>query len=107
MSYGAVLSMSDVCRVVGLNFGLEKSVLLGPCRLQQIVRPRMITMTLAREFTARSLPAIGRYCGGRDHSTVISAMKRVRKLSDTDPAFAAELDKLRRVLTAYRQQEAA
>ena len=63
-------------------------------RARAIARPRQIAMYLAKRLTTRSLPEIGRKFGGRDHSTVIHAVKRVEELRDSD----REVDAAVRVL---------
>jgi chromosomal replication initiator protein len=61
-------------------------------------RPRQVAMYLARELTSRSLPDIGRRFGGRDHTTVLHACRRIEALCKTDPVFQQEVDFLRKVL---------
>ena len=55
-------------------------------------------MFLAKQLTARSLPEIGRKFGGRDHTTVIHAVKRVEELCTKDEAFAEDIELLERIL---------
>jgi chromosomal replication initiator protein len=62
-------------------------------------------MYLARELTSRSLPDIGRRFGGRDHTTVLHACRRIESLCKIDPVFQQEVDFLRKVLG--RQQPRA
>ena len=60
--------------------------------------PRQVAMYLARQLTSRSLPDIGRRFGGRDHTTVLHACKRITTLCQNDPVFQQEVDFLRRIL---------
>jgi chromosomal replication initiator protein len=57
-------------------------------------------MYLAKQMTSRSLPEIGRKFGGRDHTTVLHAVRKVEELKATDSAFAEDLELLRRMLEA-------
>jgi chromosomal replication initiator protein len=65
---------------------------------RRVARPRQVAMYLARELTSRSLPDIGRRFGGRDHTTVLHACRRIEALCKTDPVFQQEVDFLRKVL---------
>jgi chromosomal replication initiator protein len=57
-----------------------------------------VAMYLAKQLTTRSLPEIGRKFGGRDHTTVMHAVKRIEQLRATDAGFAEDIDLLRRML---------
>ena len=63
-----------------------------------IARPRQIAMYLAKEMTQKSLPEIGELFGGRDHTTVMHAVKKVEELMGEDNLFADEVNSVRRVL---------
>lgn len=67
-------------------------------RTRYVARPRQVAMYLARELTSRSLPDIGRRFGGRDHTTVLHACRRIEALCKTDPLFQQEVEFLRKVL---------
>ena len=67
-------------------------------RSRRVARPRQVAMFLAREITARSLPEIGRRFGGRDHTTVLHACRRIAALCNEDPTFKQEIDFLKQVL---------
>jgi len=56
-------------------------------------------MFLAKQLTARSLPEIGRKFGGRDHTTVMHAVRKVEELSNEDPSFAQDVEVIKRALT--------
>ncbi|MBT09042.1 MAG: chromosomal replication initiation protein DnaA, partial [Gammaproteobacteria bacterium] len=60
--------------------------------------PRQVAMYLSKQLTARSLPEIGRKFGGRDHTTVMHAVKKVEELRGVDPGFDEDIDMLRRLL---------
>ena len=63
-----------------------------------MARPRQIAMYLAKQLTSRSLPEIGRKFGGRDHTTVMHAVKKIEELRQTDLSFSEDVDLLRRLL---------
>ncbi|MGZ9034359.1 MAG: helix-turn-helix domain-containing protein, partial [Rhodospirillales bacterium] len=60
--------------------------------------PRQVAMYLAKQLTTRSLPEIGRKFGGRDHTTVMHAVRKVEELCAQDASFAEDLELLRRML---------
>jgi chromosomal replication initiator protein len=63
-----------------------------------VVRPRQIAMYLAKTLTLRSLPEIGRRFGGRDHTTVLHAVRKIEGLVDSDATLADEIELLKRLL---------
>ena len=70
----------------------------SPRRSRSVARPRQIAMYLAKSITSRSLPEIGRKFGGRDHTTVIHAVKKIEDLRVGDVAIDEEVEVLRRSL---------
>lgn len=83
----------DIQKAVCKHYGVELSDMLSHRRTANIVKPRQVAMFLCKELTVRSLPEIGRRFGGRDHTTVIHSIKRVRRLmlSDADLAHAVAM----------------
>ena len=67
-------------------------------RSRIITRPRQIAMYLAKNLTTRSLPEIGRKFGGRDHTTVIHAIRKVQELKKNDSNFSEDIEILTRSL---------
>jgi chromosomal replication initiator protein len=67
-------------------------------RARAVARPRQVAMYLAKQLTTRSLPEIGRRFGGRDHTTVMHAVRKVEELITQDAAFAEDLELLKRML---------
>jgi chromosomal replication initiator protein len=65
-----------------------------------VARLRQVAMYLAKQLTARSLPEIGRKFGGRDHTTVMHAVRKVDELRTTDASFSDDVELLRRMLEA-------
>jgi len=80
-------------------FGIRVSELKSKRRNRQIARPRQIAMSLAKELTSMSLPDIGDAFGGRDHTTVIHACKKVDELAKTDNKIKDDYDKLLAILS--------
>jgi len=74
--------------------------LLSPRRTRTITRPRQIAMALAKELTTHSLPEIGDAFGGRDHTTVLHACRKVVELKDADSRIKEDYNNLLRTLTA-------
>jgi chromosomal replication initiator protein len=75
-------------------YGVKLSDLQAKKKTRSIARPRQVVMYLARKHTRHSLEEIGGYLGGRDHTTVMHGASRVAEMRDTDPDFAAELERL-------------
>ncbi len=80
------LTIEAIQREVANYFGVKLPDLKGPNRHRAIAHPRMIAMYLARTLTSLSYPEIGNRFSGRDHSTVISAVRKIERLVATDPA---------------------
>ena len=65
---------------------------------RSVARPRQVAMYLAKQLTTRSLPEIGRKFGGRDHTTVMHAVRKVDELREHDTSFNEDVELLRRML---------
>ncbi len=72
--------------------------MLSSRRLQNIARPRQVAMYLSKILTTKSLPEIGRKFSGRDHTTVLHAVRKVQETCAADQEFANDVDILRRSL---------
>lgn len=90
--------VEDIQRVVARHFNVSKNELLSNRRTRAIVRPRQIAMYLAKVMTPRSLPEIGRRFGGRDHTTVLHAVRKIEDLVAADPKLAREVELLKRLV---------
>ncbi len=88
------IRIDDIMKAVGRHYNVAKADLLSPRRARSIVRPRQIGMYLAKRLTVRSLPEIGRRFGGRDHSTVLHAVRKVEQLLKQDNALQREVNLL-------------
>lgn len=91
--------IEDIQRIVARHYNVSKTELLSNRRTRTIVKPRQIAMYLAKVMTPRSLPEIGRRFGGRDHTTVLHAVRKIEDLSVTDATLAQEVELLRRLIT--------
>ncbi|HEY5336721.1 MAG TPA: chromosomal replication initiator protein DnaA [Rhizomicrobium sp.] len=92
-------SIEDIQRKTAEFYKLELRDFQSPQRSRRVARPRQVAMFLARELTMRSLPEIGKRFGGRDHTTVLHACRRIAALCNDDPMFKQEVDFLRQVLS--------
>jgi chromosomal replication initiator protein len=90
--------IEDIQRVVARQYNVSRSDLLSSRRTANVVRPRQVAMYLAKVLTLRSLPEIGRRFGGRDHTTVLHAVRKIENLAGTDSALAEEIEALKRQL---------
>jgi chromosomal replication initiator protein len=87
-----MISVENIQTGVARFFNVKVSDLKGIRRTRQIVMPRQIAMFLTRKHTGLSLPEIGKRFGGRDHTTVIHAVRKVGKQLDTDPSFRKKVE---------------
>ena len=78
------VTIDEIQKAVSAHFELKTIDLVSARRAVVVARPRQIAMYLAKRLTTRSLPEIGRKFGGRDHSTVIHAVRRIEELRDSD-----------------------
>ena len=92
------VTVDDIQKATSEHFGLKQADLISERRNRSVARPRQAAMWLAKQLTTRSLPDIGRRFGGRDHTTVIHAVKRIEELRSTDSALDDELIRLQRML---------
>ena len=92
------ITIDDIQRKVADYYNIRLSDLLSARRSRTIARPRQVAMYLSKILTTRSLPEIGRKFGGRDHTTVIHALKRIESLQDSDNAIQEEVEVLSRAL---------
>ena len=94
------VTIDEIMRKVAEHYNLRLADMKSARRARAVARPRQIAMYLAKTLTSKSLPEIGRHFGGRDHTTVMHAVKRVEGLSDTDSQIAEDVELLRRMLEA-------
>jgi chromosomal replication initiator protein len=92
------VKIEDIQRVVARQYNVSRADLLSSRRTANVVRPRQVAMYLAKTLTLRSLPEIGRRFGGRDHTTVLHAVRKIENLVSNDTALAEEIELLKRQL---------
>ena len=92
------IKIEDIQRVVARQYNVSRSDLLSSRRTANVVRPRQVAMYLAKTLTLRSLPEIGRRFGGRDHTTVLHAVRKIEALVSKDTALSDEVKSLKRQL---------
>jgi chromosomal replication initiator protein len=92
------ITIDEIQKRVAEHFNIRLSDMHSARRARAVARPRQVAMYLAKQLTARSLPEIGRKFGGRDHTTVMHAVRKIEELKTTDPTFAEDIELLRRML---------
>jgi chromosomal replication initiator protein len=92
------VKIEDIQKLVATHFNVSRADILSSRRTATVVRPRQIAMYLAKVLTLRSLPEIGRRFGGRDHTTVLHAVRKIEGLSNKDGQLNEELELLKRML---------
>jgi chromosomal replication initiator protein len=93
------ITIENIQKTVAEYFQIRSSDLTSAKRTRSIARPRQIAMTLAKELTNHSLPEIGKAFGGRDHTTVIHANRKVKELRESDPRISEDYSNLLRTLS--------
>jgi chromosomal replication initiator protein len=96
----ARITIEDIQRAVCTHYRIDKSEMASQRRTRAVARPRQVAMYLAKELTPRSYPEIGRRFGGRDHSTVIHAVRTIESLRHDDADLDTDIRRIRRALTA-------
>lgn len=95
-----MVTLENIQKTVADYYKLRTADLLSKRRTRNIARPRQIAMGLAKELTQHSLPEIGDAFGGRDHTTVLHAVRRVKELRETDHQIDEDFNKLFRIITS-------
>jgi chromosomal replication initiator protein len=92
------ITIEEIQKKIAEFFNIKVSDMHSIRRLRSLARPRQIAMYFAKKFTQKSLPDIGRSFGGRDHATVIHAVKQIENFIKTDSKFADEINQLKKIL---------
>ena len=92
------LTVEEIQRKVAEYFNIKMSDMVSNRRMQNIARPRQIAMYIAKKLTSKSLPEIGRKFGGRDHTTILHAVRKIQELCADDFDFANDVEILKRSL---------
>ena len=94
-----MVSIDNIQKTVAEYYKIRVTDLLSKRRTRSITRPRQVAMSLAKELTSHSLPEIGDAFGGRDHTTVLHACRKVTELKESDLRIAEDFTNLWRILT--------
>jgi chromosomal replication initiator protein len=92
------IKIEDILKIVGRHYNVARTDLLSTRRSRTVVMPRQVGMYLAKKLTPRSLPEIGRRFGGRDHSTVLHAVRKIEEQLKRDDRLAREVQLLTRLV---------
>jgi chromosomal replication initiator protein len=92
------VTIDEIQRKVAEHFNVRIADMHSARRARSVARPRQVAMYLSKQLTPRSLPEIGRKFGGRDHTTVIHAVRKIEELCAADRSFGEEVDLLKRML---------
>ena len=93
-----MITVENIQKTVAEYYKIRIADLLSKRRSRSIARPRQVAMALAKELTNHSLPEIGDAFGGRDHTTVLHACRRVKELRETDRRIGEDYLNLLRTL---------
>ncbi len=94
-----LVSITNIQSTVAEYYKIKTSDLMAKRRNRSVARPRQMAMALAKELTNHSLPEIGDAFGGRDHTTVLHACRKIRELRDSSADMREDYKKLLRALT--------
>jgi chromosomal replication initiator protein len=92
------VKIEDIQKLVATHYSVSRADILSSRRTAVVVKPRQVAMFLAKTLTMRSLPEIGRRFGGRDHTTVLHAVRKIEALTQSDIALRDEIELLKRML---------
>ncbi len=92
------ITIEEIQKKVAEHFNIRITDMHSPRRSRSVARPRQIAMYLAKSITSRSLPEIGRKFGGRDHTTVMHAVKKIEELKLQDVNFNEDIELLKRLI---------
>jgi len=94
------VTIEEIQKRVAEHYSIRLADMHSPRRARAVARPRQVAMYLAKQLTSRSLPEIGRKFGGRDHTTVMHAVRKIEELRASDQSFSEDIELLRRMLEA-------
>lgn len=92
------VKIEDIQKLVASHYSVTRADILSSRRTATVVKPRQVAMYLSKSLTLRSLPEIGRRFGGRDHTTVLHAVRKIEGLCASNTALRDELELLKRML---------
>ena len=97
-AYERRVTIEEIQRRVAEHYGIRIADMHSARRARAVARPRQVAMYLAKQLTPRSLPEIGRKFGGRDHTTVMYAIRKIEDLRTTESLLSDDIETLRRLL---------
>ena len=92
------VTIDEIQKAVVEHYSIRMADMTSARRSRAVARPRQVAMYLAKQLTPRSLPEIGKKFGGRDHTTVMHAVRQIERLSNEDRTMADDLEALKRKL---------
>ncbi len=92
------VTIEEIQKRVAEHYNVRVADMHSARRARAVARPRQVAMYLSKQLTSRSLPEIGRKFGGRDHTTVMHAVRKIEEIKATDNSFAEDVELLRRML---------
>ncbi|BBK39981.1 chromosomal replication initiator protein DnaA [Allostella vacuolata] len=92
------ITIEEIQKRVAEHFSIRMADMHSARRARAVARPRQVAMYLCKQLTPRSLPEIGRKFGGRDHTTVMHAVRKIEELRASDPNLSEDIELLRRML---------
>jgi len=92
------VKIEDIQKLVATHYSVTRADILSSRRTATVVKPRQVAMYLSKTLTLRSLPEIGRRFGGRDHTTVLHAVRKIEGLTTSNPSLRDEIELLKRML---------
>ncbi len=92
------ISIEDIQKQVAHHYNIKVSDMHSARRSRSVARPRQVAMYLSKKLTSKSLPEIGRKFGGKDHTTVMHAVKRIEELMGSDSEIASDIELLERIV---------
>ena len=94
------ITIDEIQNKVANYFNIKIDDLISSRRIRTFARPRQVAMYLTKKLTTRSLPEIGRKFGGRDHTTVIHAVKKIEELKQNNPKFDEDINLITQMITS-------
>lgn len=95
-----LVNVDNIQKTVAEYYKIRVADLLSSNRSRNVARPRQLAMALAKELTSHSLPEIGQFFGGRDHTTVLHACRKIQELRESDSRLSDDYANLIRVITS-------
>lgn len=92
------VTLDNIQKTTARYFGIKVADLNGKNRSRSIARPRQVAMALAKDLTSKSLPEIGDFFGGRDHTTVLHAVRKIKSMMESDAQLVEDYRQLERLL---------